>query len=135
MCAAWPGPSVRRIFARRRAISRGYSRPARDFLLFVCCFGAARRMVIHSIHGESNNTSERRMPYRCQAYGERCWKKRNEAANLVSSGTFPKITEKTKRKNRNGICCFLKLAFYFFAWSCHLCASFIADSHTKSAVY
>lgn len=118
------------------AISRGYSRPARDFLLFVCCFGAARCMLIHSIHGESNNTSERRMPYRCLAYGERCWKKRNEAANLVSSGTFPKITEseKQKRKNRNGICCFLKPAFYFFAWSCHLCASFIADSHTKSAV-
>lgn len=64
--------------------------------------------------------------------------KKNQAANLVSSGTFPKITEseKTKnRKNRNGICCFLKPAFYFFrAFVSPSSASFIADSHTKSAV-
>jgi hypothetical protein len=52
---------------------------------------------------------------------------------LVLSPKSPS-PRKQKRKNRNGICCFLKPAFYFFAWSCHLCASFIADSHTKSAV-
>lgn len=82
---ARPG-QARRIFARRRYIKRQQS--SRDFLLFVCCFGAARRMLIHSIDGESNNTSERRMPYRCQAYGERCWKKRNEEKPSRQSGVF-----------------------------------------------
>ncbi len=102
----WNGPAGRCAAARPvefRLASLYQEASSRDFLLFVCFFGVARRMLIHSIHGEPNRITQVKEECLIDAKQRKMLekrKKKNEAANLVSSVLSPK-SPRNNRKKKN----------------------------------